>query len=172
MIDGASGGLGSFVSDECRGFFGFVVGFGRALAWSACGDQVGIVEGVELTLGLDVERSGKSGFEEVLLESEGWRGEFLGGTVRAVDSFDTNGRGVLLSGGVDRDLFAFSEGSGAARAVGGVVVGEFRAGEQLGGVGADCGQHWSATSHSSAWKASRWRSCSRMDSRLQAVQRQ
>lgn len=41
--------------------------FGRALAWGACGDWVGFVEGVEFALGSDVKSSGETGLEEVLL---------------------------------------------------------------------------------------------------------
>ncbi len=91
VIDGASGGLGSWISDECRGLLGFVVSFGRALARVACGDRVGFVERVELALGLDVKRSGEAGLEEVLGEAECWSGEFLRGTVPAVDPFDPEG---------------------------------------------------------------------------------
>ena len=138
VIDGGSRILGPCVSDECRGLLGFVVDFSRALARGACGDRVGFVERVELALRLDVQCPGESGLKEVLVEAEGWRGEFLGGTLSTVDSFDTEGGGVLFAGGVDRDLFAFSEGSVAGRAFV-VVLGESRAGEQLGGVGVDCG---------------------------------
>ena len=140
VIDGGSGVLGSFIPDECRrGFLGFVVGFGRALARGACGDRVGVVEGMKFALGLDVERSGETRLEEVLAESECRAGKFLRGALSAVDSFDTEGGEVLLPGGVDRTLFALAKDSVAGGALAAIVLGEFGAGEQLGGVGVDRG---------------------------------
>lgn len=145
VIDRACGVLRVGVSKQCcRGVFG--VGFGAALARGACIECRDCAECLELTLGANVERSGEPGLEEVFAQAQRWTGELLGGALATVAAFDGECGGVLFAGGVDRDLFAFAQGSVAGGAVG-VSLGESRAGEQLGGVGGDFGQHRSATSH-------------------------
>ncbi len=170
VIDGAGGVLDVRVPEECCRRV-FVVGFGSTLARGACVECYDFAECRELALGANVQRSGEPGLEEVFAQAECRAGKFLGGALTTVAAFDGERGGVFFASDVDRDLFAFSKDSVAGGALG-VGVGEARAGEQLGTVGGDFGQHRSATSHSAAWKVSRWRSCSRMDSRLQASQRQ
>lgn len=153
VIDSARWILDVGVPEEgCRGVF--VVGFGSALARGACIERRDFAERLELTLGANVQRSGETALEEVFAQSQRWAGEVFRCALATVDAFDREGGGVLLAGGVDRDLFAFSEDSVAGDALG-VGFGELRAGKQLGGVGGDFGQHRSATSQSSVWKASR-----------------
>ncbi len=152
VIDRACGVLRVGVSKECRR--GFVVGFGTALARGAYIERLDLAECLELTLSANVERSGEACLEEVFAQAQRWVREFLRGALPTVAAFDRECGGVLLARGVDRDLFAFAQGSVAGRAVG-VSLRESRAGEQLGTVGGDFGQHRSATSQSLAWKASR-----------------
>lgn len=128
---------------------------------------------LETLLGTNVHHTGELALEEEFVHTQPGSSNRVWFTVTTVQVGETPCIGTFRTGSIHGEPFAFSEDTGAPSTRTVIVAGgQSGTYEELGGAGIDLGQHRSATSQSAAWKVSRWRSCSWMDSRLQAAHRQ
>lgn len=147
--------------------------FCTALGWWARCDRANGQKRLEALLGADVHQAGELALQEEFGYPQRRRRDRVGCTVATVQVVETPRASIPWACGIHGDLFAFSERTGALRAGTGILAsGRSDTDEELGYAVVDFGQHRSATSQSAAWKVSRWRSRSRMDSRPQFVHRQ